>query len=92
MALNWQWDECFGKLEIENQGDYKIRIYQGNALAIFLNEWENENGGETRRNTARKTGIKRKNGKIKNGKTADQSGKIPSAKRYFKKTVVGTGV
>ena len=43
MALNWQWDECFGELEIENQGDYKIRIYQGNAFAIFLTHWTNEN-------------------------------------------------
>ena len=46
MALRWDWDECFGELEIEEQGDYKIRIYQGNALAIFLNEWKNKNGVE----------------------------------------------
>ena len=44
MALRWEWNACIGELEIEEQKDYKIRIYQGNALAIFLNEWKNEQG------------------------------------------------
>lgn len=47
MALRWDWNACIGELEIEHQNKAKIKIYQGNALAIFLNEWENENGGES---------------------------------------------
>ena len=41
MALRWQWNECIGELEIEDQSKAKIKVYQGNALLIFLNEWEN---------------------------------------------------
>ena len=44
MALRWQWDECIGELEIENQNKARIKIYQGNALLIFLNEWTSDNG------------------------------------------------
>ena len=44
MALRWEWNECIGELEIEDQGKAKIRVYQGNALAIFLNEWESKDG------------------------------------------------
>ena len=44
MALRWDWKHCIGELEIEKQGKAKIHIYQGNAFAIFLNEWENEQG------------------------------------------------
>ena len=44
MAIRWQWEECIGELEIENQGKAKIKVYQGNALLIFLNEWESEKG------------------------------------------------
>ena len=44
MALRWDWNECIGELEIEDQGKAKIRVYQGNALAIFLNEWESKDG------------------------------------------------
>lgn len=47
MALRWEWNECIGELEIENQNKARIKVYQGNALLIFLNEWENEKG-ETR--------------------------------------------
>ena len=47
MALRWEWNACIGELEIEHQNKAKIKIYQGNALAIFLNEWENENSGES---------------------------------------------
>lgn len=43
MALKWQWNECIGELEIENQ-QVPIKVYQGNALLIFLNEWKNEEG------------------------------------------------
>lgn len=44
MALRWQWEECIGELEIKEQGKARIRVYQGNALLIFLNEWKSENG------------------------------------------------
>ena len=37
MALRWEWNDCIGELEIKEQ-KYPIRIYQGNAYAIFLNE------------------------------------------------------
>lgn len=42
MALRWEWKECIGELEIENQAQARIRVYQGNALLIFLNEWEKD--------------------------------------------------
>ena len=44
MAIRWQWDECIGEIETEKQDKAKIRIYQGNALAIFLNEWKSKAG------------------------------------------------
>ena len=45
MALRWDWDKKIGKLEIK-QGEKKfdIDVYRGNALAIFINEWKNEEG------------------------------------------------
>lgn len=45
MALRWDWDKKIGKLEIQ-QGKKKfdIDVYQGNALAIFINEWKNDEG------------------------------------------------
>lgn len=43
MGFRWQWNECIGQLEIENQS-CPIKVYQGNALLIFLNEWENKEG------------------------------------------------
>ena len=46
MALRWEWKECIGELETENQEETKIRIYQGNAFAIFLNEWIGKDGQE----------------------------------------------
>ena len=46
MALRWQWEECIGELEIENQNKARIKVYQGNALLIFLNEWTSEKGEE----------------------------------------------
>ena len=46
MALRWQWNECIGELEIENQSKARIKIYQGNALLIFLNEWTSDSGEE----------------------------------------------
>ena len=44
MALRWDWNNCIGELEIENQNKARIKVYQGNALLIFLNEWENDKG------------------------------------------------
>ena len=44
MALRWQWEECIGELEIKEQVKARIRVYQGNAFAIFLNEWEGKDG------------------------------------------------
>ena len=44
MALRWDWDKCIGELEIENQAAAHIKVYKGNALLIFLNEWKNEEG------------------------------------------------
>ncbi len=44
MALRWQWEECIGELEIKNQNKARIRVYQGNALLIFLNEWQSDKG------------------------------------------------
>ena len=44
MALRWQWDECIGELEIKDQAKARLRVYQGNALLIILNEWQNKDG------------------------------------------------
>ena len=46
MALRWQWDECIGELEIKEQRKAKIKLYQGNAYVILLNEWKNESEEE----------------------------------------------
>ena len=45
MAIRWDFKHCLGELEIENQ-KCPIRIYQGNAYAIFVNEWTSEKGEE----------------------------------------------
>ena len=44
MALRWEWNACIGELEIENQAKARLKVYQGNALMIILNEWQNEQG------------------------------------------------
>jgi hypothetical protein len=43
MALRWNWNEKIGELDIE-QGENKftLSIYQGNALMIILQEWEDD--------------------------------------------------
>ena len=48
MALNWLWSDKFGELEIEQKFDdkteeWKLCLYEGNALLIMLYEYE-ENG------------------------------------------------
>lgn len=41
MAIQWQWEDKIGELDIE-QGDKKftITVYTGNAMIIFLHETE----------------------------------------------------
>lgn len=47
MALNWNWNNKIGELEIESYGKkHVINIYKGNALAIFINEWTSDDGVE----------------------------------------------
>lgn len=47
MALNWNWDKKIGELLIkQNEKEFTISIYQGNALAIFLHEYVNDEGKE----------------------------------------------
>jgi hypothetical protein len=44
MALNWNWDKKIGELEYRNYDGVlqKISIYEGNALMIFIHEWESK--------------------------------------------------
>ena len=43
--LKWDWNKKIGMLEIEQNGkEFVINVYRGNAFAIFLNEWTNEEG------------------------------------------------
>ena len=47
MALNWDWNKKIGELLIkQNEKEFTISIYQGNALAIFLHEYVNDEGNE----------------------------------------------
>ena len=47
MALRWDWDKKIGQLDIRQDGrEFKINVYKGNALAIFINEWKDEKGVE----------------------------------------------
>ena len=47
MALNWNWDNKIGELLIrQGDKDFSINVYQGNALAIFLHEFTNDEGKE----------------------------------------------
>lgn len=46
MALQWNWKDKMGKLTIRQKGKkYNVNIYSGNALAIFISEYE-QNGEE----------------------------------------------
>ena len=41
MALQWKWTDKMGKMTIkQNERTYDVNIYVGNALAIFLSEFE----------------------------------------------------
>lgn len=47
MALNWKWDGKMGKCTIKQRDkEFILNIYDCNALALFLSEWEAE--GESR--------------------------------------------
>lgn len=41
MALQWNWKDKMGKLTIRQKGkEYNVNIYSGNALAIFICEYK----------------------------------------------------
>ena len=47
MALRWDWNNKIGELLIrQGDKDFTINVYQGNALAIFLHEYVNDEGKE----------------------------------------------
>ena len=47
MALRWDWNEKIGELQINSYGeDFTISLYEGNALAIFIHTFTDENGTE----------------------------------------------
>lgn len=47
MALQWNWKEKMGKMTIKQKEKvYDVNIYAGNALAIFISEYEQD--GEER--------------------------------------------
>ena len=47
MALNWNWNEKIGELQIrQEEKEFTISIYKGNALAIFIHEYVNKEGEE----------------------------------------------
>ncbi len=46
MALRWDWKGLMGKVTIKQKGkSFDVNIYNGNALAIFICEYE-QNGEE----------------------------------------------
>lgn len=46
MALQWNWKDKMGKVTIkQKENTYDVNIYAGNALAIFISEYE-RNGEE----------------------------------------------
>ena len=47
MALRWDWKHKIGELVIkQNEIEFNISIYKGNALAIFIYEWKDEDNTE----------------------------------------------
>ena len=51
MAVNWSWKAKMGTITFEDYPDegekptrFKVNIYRGNCLAVFINEWKNEDG------------------------------------------------
>lgn len=47
MALQWNWKDKMGKLTIrQKEKKYNVNIYSGNALAIFICEYKQNNQDE----------------------------------------------
>lgn len=47
MALRWDWNKKIGELQIkQDEKEFTINVYQGNALAIFISEWKDSEGVE----------------------------------------------
>lgn len=47
MALRWDWNNKIGELLInQDSRDFTINVYKGNALAIFIHEFTNNEGVE----------------------------------------------
>ena len=47
MALKWDWKDKIGELKIkQEEKEFTINVYKGNALAIFIHEFTNEQGQE----------------------------------------------
>lgn len=45
MALTWEWNKLSGTITEINYGkEHTFNFYEGNALMIVLNEYEDENG------------------------------------------------
>lgn len=45
MSPKWKWTDKMGKVTIrQKEREYEIGIYDGNVLAIFIYEYENEKG------------------------------------------------
>ena len=47
MSLNWEWTDKMGEIiytddSYDPEHPYQTNIYQGNALMIWCNEWEND--------------------------------------------------
>ena len=47
MAITWDWNNKIGELQIkQEENEFTINVYQGNALAIFIHEFTNNEGVE----------------------------------------------
>lgn len=45
MAITWDWNNKIGELQIkQEENEFTISVYQGNALAIFIHEFTNSEG------------------------------------------------
>ena len=47
MAITWDWNNKIGELQIkQEEKEFTISVYKGNALAIFIHEFTNSEGEE----------------------------------------------
>ena len=47
MAITYDWNNKIGELQIkQKENEFTINVYQGNALAIFIHEFTNNEGVE----------------------------------------------